>query len=126
MPIYKTKEEHLRCAIDSVLNQSFKDFEFIILNDSKEDVRLKEIIDSFSDERIRYYENEINLGIAKTQLTQRRNQREIKNLKSDYTSKAARLQYQSKQGEVEIRLKAAGSKVEKPKQPARLVKLPQN
>ncbi len=66
MPIYKTKEEHLRCAIDSVLNQSFKDFEFIILNDSKEDVRLKEIIDSFSDERIRYYENEANLGIAKS------------------------------------------------------------
>lgn len=66
----------------------------------------------------------INLGVAKTQLTQRRNQREIKNLKSDYTSKAAKLQYQSKQGEVEIRLKAAGSKVEKPKQPARLVKLP--
>ena len=66
----------------------------------------------------------INLGVAKTQLTQRRNQREIKNLKSDYTSKTARLQYQSKQGEVEIRLKAAGSKVEKPTQPARLVKLP--
>ncbi|MBE6230286.1 MAG: hypothetical protein E7119_06860 [Bacteroidales bacterium] len=66
----------------------------------------------------------INLGVAKTQLTQRRNQREIKNLKADYTSKTARLQYQSKQGEVEIRLKAAGSKVEKPLHPARLVQVP--
>ncbi|MBQ3522391.1 MAG: hypothetical protein IJA38_06120 [Bacteroidales bacterium] len=64
----------------------------------------------------------INLGVARTQLTQRRNQREIKNLKADYTSKTAKLQYQSKQGEIELRLKAAGSKVEKPKHPARLVK----
>lgn len=67
----------------------------------------------------------INLGVAKTQLTQRRNQRELKNLKSDYTSKTARLQYQSKQGEVEIRLMNAGSKVIKPKHPARYVELPE-
>lgn len=64
----------------------------------------------------------INLGVAKTQLSQRRNQRELKNLKADYTSKTAKLQYQSKQGEVELRLQAAGSKVEKPKHPAKLVK----
>ena len=60
--------------------------------------------------------------MAKTQLSQRRNQRELKNLKADYTSKTAKLQYQSKQGEVELRLQAAGSKVEKPKHPAKLVK----
>ena len=66
----------------------------------------------------------INLGVAKTQLTQRRNQRELKNLKADYTSKTAHLQYSSKQGEIEIKLKALGSKVQKPEKPARLVALP--
>ncbi|MBR4882633.1 MAG: hypothetical protein IKU18_02015 [Bacteroidales bacterium] len=66
----------------------------------------------------------INLGVAKTQLTQRRNQRELKNLKADYTSKTARLQYSSKQGEIEIKLKALGSNVQKPDRPAKLVALP--
>lgn len=66
----------------------------------------------------------INLGVAKTQLTQRRNQRELKNLKADYTSKTARLQYSSKQGEIEVKLKALGSKVQKPDKPAKLVALP--
>ena len=66
MPIYKTKVEHLRLAIQSVLAQSFSDFEFIILNDSPQDKRLKEIVDSFADNRIKYFENEVNLGIAKS------------------------------------------------------------
>ncbi len=66
----------------------------------------------------------INLGVARTQLTQRRNQRELKNLKADYTSKMAKLQYSSKQGEIELRLKDMGSKVQKPAKPAKLVALP--
>ena len=65
----------------------------------------------------------ITLQVEKTQLTQSRNQREIKNLKSDYTSKAARLQYESKRGEVEQRLIKQGSKRKKPTQPAKRVKL---
>lgn len=67
----------------------------------------------------------INLGVARTQLTQRRNQRELKNLKADYTSKTAKLQYSSKQGEIEIKLKELGSNVQKPGKPARLVALPE-
>jgi len=67
----------------------------------------------------------INLGVARTQLTQRRNQRELKNLKADYTSKTAKLQYSSKQGEIEIKLKELGSNVQKPDKPARLVALPE-
>lgn len=67
----------------------------------------------------------INLGVEKTQLTQRRNQRELKNLKADYTSKAAKLQYQSKRGEVEQRLIDLGSALEKPITPAKMVKQPE-
>lgn len=63
----------------------------------------------------------INLGVEKTQLTQRRNQRELKNLKADYTSKAAKLQYQSKRGEIELKLIDQGSVLKKPLHPAKLV-----
>lgn len=65
----------------------------------------------------------INLGVEKTQLSMRRNQRELKNLKADYTAKAARLQYLSKRNEVESRLLQQESKLEKPKDPAKTVKL---
>ena len=65
----------------------------------------------------------INLGVEKTQMTMRRNQRELKNLKADYTAKAARLQYLSKRNEVEIRLQQHESKLVKPADPAKSVKL---
>ena len=65
----------------------------------------------------------INLGVEKTQMTMRRNQRELKNLKADYTAKAARLQYLSKRNEVEQRLKEHNSSLHKPITPAKAVKL---
>ena len=65
----------------------------------------------------------INLGVEKTQMTMRRNQRELKNLKADYTAKAARLQYLSKRNEVEDRLEKHSSSLHKPVNPAKAVKL---
>ena len=65
----------------------------------------------------------INLGVEKTQMTMRRNQRELKNLKADYTAKAARLQYLSKRNEVEERLRKHNSSLYKPVTPAKAVKL---
>ena len=56
MPIYQTPEHFLREAINSVLKQSYADFDFIILNDSPEDTRLKKIVYEYKDERIKYYE----------------------------------------------------------------------
>ena len=64
MPAYNS-EEYVKQAIDSVLAQTFSDFELIIVNDGSSD-RSKEIILSYTDERIRYLENEKNLGIVKT------------------------------------------------------------
>ena len=63
MPVYKTDEKFLREAIDSILNQSFKDFEFLILDDCPEDPR-EEIVGSYKDNRIRYFKNEKNMGIT--------------------------------------------------------------
>jgi len=52
-------------AIDSVLSQTFTDWELIILDDCSTD-NTKEIIQKYlTDPRIKYIENEINLGITK-------------------------------------------------------------
>ena len=50
-------------AIDSILAQTFKDFEFIILNDGSPD-NTDEMIKKYTDSRIRYYKNDKNRGIA--------------------------------------------------------------
>ena len=37
MPVYNTKEEYLREAVESILNQTFSDFELIIVDDGSTD-----------------------------------------------------------------------------------------
>ncbi len=64
MPVYNA-EKYIKQAIDSVLSQTYVHFELVIVNDGSSD-RSKEIILSYSDKRILYFENEVNLGIAKT------------------------------------------------------------
>jgi len=52
-------------AIESILNQSFRDFEFIIIDDCSKDNTAKIIMDyQKKDHRIKYYKNSKNLGIA--------------------------------------------------------------
>lgn len=63
MPVYKTNEKYLRVAIESILDQTFEDFELLILDDCPEDNR-ENVIKSFSDNRIKYFKNEKNLGIT--------------------------------------------------------------
>ena len=63
MPIYKTNEKYLKEAIESILNQTFTDFEFLILDDCPEDSR-EEIVKSYKDKRIQYSKNAQNLGIT--------------------------------------------------------------
>jgi glycosyltransferase involved in cell wall biosynthesis len=64
MPVYNG-EKYLREAIDSILSQTYTDFEFIILNDGSTD-KTEEIILSYTDPRIVYVKNEDNLQIVKT------------------------------------------------------------
>ncbi|TAF45002.1 MAG: glycosyltransferase [Sphingobacteriales bacterium] len=64
MPVYNG-EKYLKEAINSILNQSFKDFEFIIINDGSTD-STEEIILSYTDPRIVYVKNEVNLHLIKT------------------------------------------------------------
>ena len=62
LPVYNG-EKYLKDAIDSILNQTFEDFELIIINDGSKD-NSKKIISNYSDKRIIYIEQE-NKGFAK-------------------------------------------------------------
>lgn len=64
MPIYNTNKLYLKEAIESILNQTFVDFEFIILNDSPDNTELDDIVKSYKDKRIKYLKNEKNMGIT--------------------------------------------------------------
>lgn len=64
MPVFNA-QRFLAEAIESVLNQSFDDFEFLIIDDGSTD-RSADIIRSFTDHRIRFIQNEKNLGIMAT------------------------------------------------------------
>jgi len=59
IPVYKSA--FLKQAIDSVLGQTFADWELIIVNDASPEP-VSEIVEEYTDPRIRYYANEINIG----------------------------------------------------------------
>ncbi len=65
MPVYNTSESYLREAIESILNQTYTDFEFIIINDGSTN-NAQDVILSYKDERIVYVKNEQNLKLIKT------------------------------------------------------------
>jgi glycosyltransferase involved in cell wall biosynthesis len=62
MPVYNG-ERYLKEALESILNQTFTDFELIIINDGSTDASEK-TIKSFTDKRIVYLDNGKNLGLA--------------------------------------------------------------
>ena len=64
MPVYNTRPEHLREAMESILSQTFTDFEFLILNDCSTDPAVEQVVKSYADPRIVYAVNERNLGIS--------------------------------------------------------------
>jgi glycosyltransferase involved in cell wall biosynthesis len=64
MNVYN-REKYLGKAIESVLNQTYKNFEFIIVNDGSVD-NSKNIALSYDDPRIKFIDNPINSGIGKS------------------------------------------------------------
>jgi glycosyltransferase involved in cell wall biosynthesis len=58
-------EWYLGEAIGSILNQTFSDFEFLIINDASKD-HSREIILSYPDPRIRLIDNEANIGLTRS------------------------------------------------------------
>ena len=64
MPVFNC-ESFLENSIESILNQTFEDFEFLIINDGSTD-KSEEIIKSYSDNRIKYIKNDKNISLSKT------------------------------------------------------------
>lgn len=56
-------ERFLKEAIDSILNQTYQDFEFLIIDDGSNDGS-REIIQTYKDQRIRFVNNEGNIGLT--------------------------------------------------------------
>jgi glycosyltransferase involved in cell wall biosynthesis len=64
MPAYNC-EMYIRRAIESILNQTYTNFELLISDDESKDLT-KEIIGTYNDNRIRVYHNQKNLGYVQT------------------------------------------------------------
>ena len=64
MPAYNAAR-FIGKAIESILNQTYKDFEFLIINDGSTD-NTESIVQSYSDLRIRYIKNDKNSGLIAT------------------------------------------------------------
>ncbi len=62
MPVYKTAP-YLREAMNSMLCQTFQDFELIVLDDCSPDNE-EEILDAYDDPRIVRYKGEKNVGLS--------------------------------------------------------------
>ena len=65
MPNYNTPIDYLKTAVESILSQTYKDFEYIIVDDRSTDDSY-EYLKSLTDPRIRVIRNKNNLGITKT------------------------------------------------------------
>ena len=66
MSTYKEDERLLRESIESILNQTYKDFEYIIILDYPDNDVHKSVIEEYAlkDDRIHFYINETNMGLT--------------------------------------------------------------
>ena len=67
VPVYNV-EEYLPECVESILGQTFTDFELIVLNDSPENLEQEKVIKEYAakDKRVKYIKNPKNLGIPRS------------------------------------------------------------
>ena len=68
MSVYKEPVDWIRQSIDSILNQTYTNFEFIIVNDNPDRDENSQLLKDYlhRDERIRIITNEKNIGLTKS------------------------------------------------------------
>lgn len=68
MSVYKEPIEWLRLSIESILNQTYKNIEFIIINDNPNSEEHQKILDKYKkiDNRVKITRNECNIGLTKS------------------------------------------------------------
>lgn len=65
LPVFNADSAELRKSVESILNQTYSDFELIIINDGSTN-NCEEVILSFDDNRIKYVKNDTNLKLITT------------------------------------------------------------
>lgn len=68
MSVYKEPLEWLDLSIDSILNQTYSDIEFVIVNDNPTSIELKSYLENKAklDVRIKLISNSTNIGLTKS------------------------------------------------------------
>lgn len=66
MSTYNEKRTELEQSINSILTQSYKDIEFIVVNDNPDNEMIREVLDQYEKEGILIIHNERNLGITES------------------------------------------------------------
>ena len=60
----KDDEKNIFASVNSILNQTYQNFELLIMDDASQD-RTYEILKSFSSDKIKIFRNDKNLGLTK-------------------------------------------------------------
>mgnify|MGYP004543474541 FL=1 len=83
MSTYNEKEEWLRLAIESILNQTYKNIEFIIIIDNPDNDNIIKIVNEYAeiDTRINIIINDVNIGLVNSL------NKGIKHSKGDYIAR---------------------------------------
>jgi len=68
MSVYDEPDYYIKSSIESILNQSFRDFEFIIIQDTPDNNRITLLLNEYvnKDKRVRYICNDQNIGLAQS------------------------------------------------------------
>ena len=66
MSTYNETPKELDESINSILHQTYSNFEFLIINDNPNNCELEETLKTYVDSRIRIIRNEKNLGLVKS------------------------------------------------------------
>ena len=65
MPTYNS-EKYVGEAVESILSQTYSDFEFLMINEYGSDDKTVQIVESYADPRIRVIQNTHRLGVAES------------------------------------------------------------
>lgn len=68
MSTFNEKLEWVKEAIDSIINQTYRNIEFIIIVDNPNNIELKNMLEQYciEDDRIKIIVNEFNIGLVKS------------------------------------------------------------
>ena len=63
MTVYKENEEELKESFESIINQTYKNLEIIVVIDFPDEIWRKEFIEQYNDKRVKVILNEENIGL---------------------------------------------------------------